>query len=295
MADDKHTPPEVDRLTGIATTGHEWDGIKELNTPLPRWWLWTFYATIVWAIGYMVVYPAIPLISSHTVGLLGHTNRAAVQVELAKLETQRTIQAAGLADASFEQIKANPDLNRIALARGKAAFGDNCMGCHGAGGMGFVGYPNLADDDWIWGGSFAAIHATITHGIRAGESDEERISQMPRFVADGVLTLAQANDTAEYVLHLSGRSTDAAARGRGETLYAENCVACHGEQGEGNRDVGAPRLNDRVWLYGADKQAIARMIANPRQGVMPSWGRRLDPAVVNMLTVYVHALGGGER
>ena len=119
MADDKHTQPEVDRLTGISTTGHEWDGIKELNTPLPRWWLWTFYVTIVWAIGYMVVYPAIPLISSHTVGLLGYTNRAAVQVELAKLETQRNIQAAGLADASFEQIRANPDLSRIALARGE--------------------------------------------------------------------------------------------------------------------------------------------------------------------------------
>jgi len=288
------TKIEKDSVTGIMTTGHEWDGLKELNNPLPKWWLYTLYACIAFAAVYVVLYPAFPF--QGATGVTGHIAREAVVREIAEANGRMAPMVNRIRDATPEAIAADPELRSFAMAGGRIAFANNCAACHGAGGQGATGgFPSLADDDWIWGGSFAAIHATITHGIRAGESDEERISQMPRFVADGVLTLAQANDTAEYVLHLSGRSTDAAARGRGETLYAENCVACHGEQGEGNRDVGAPRLNDRVWLYGADKQAIARMIANPRQGVMPSWGRRLDPAVVNMLTVYVHALGGGER
>ena len=288
------TKIEKDSVTGIMTTGHEWDGLKELNNPLPRWWLYTLYACIAYAAVYVVLYPAFPF--QGATGITGHIAREAVVREIAEANSRMAPMVNRIRDATPEAIAADPELRSFAMAGGRIAFANNCASCHGAGGQGAAGgFPSLADDDWIWGGSFAAIHATITHGIRAGESDEERISQMPRFVADGVLTTAQASDTAEYVLHLSGRSTDAAARGRGEALYAENCVACHGEAGEGNRDVGAPRLNDRVWLYGADKGAIARMIANPRLGVMPSWGRRLDPATINMLTVYVHALGGGER
>ncbi|MCU0883530.1 MAG: cytochrome-c oxidase, cbb3-type subunit III [Beijerinckiaceae bacterium] len=295
MADDKHTQPEVDRLTGIATTGHEWDGIKELNTPLPRWWLWTFYVTIVWAIGYMVVYPAIPLISSHTVGLFGYTNRAAVQVELDKLQAQRNAQAAGLADATFEQIKANPDLNRIALARGKAAFGDNCMGCHGAGGMGFVGYPNLADDDWIWGGKPEQIQQTILHGIRWDQNTETRVGNMPAFGRTGMLKRDEIAESVEYVRSLAGLDVEKTANlAKGKEVFAANCASCHGDEGKGNQELGAPSLTDAIWLYGNSRAAMTEGLVNGRAGAMPAWSGRLDAVTIKALTVYVGSLGGGQ-
>ena len=186
-------------------------------------------------------------------------------------------------------------MREFALAGGRVAFANNCAACHGAGGQGAVGgFPALVDDDWLWGGSLDAIQATIRHGIRNTEDDEARQSLMPRFGADGMLTAAQISDVADYVLSLSGQSTDAAAVARGATVYEENCVACHAERGVGNREVGAPRLSDQVWLHGGTKRDIMAMVNNPRLGVMPAWQGRLDPATINMLTVYVHALGGGE-
>jgi cytochrome c oxidase cbb3-type subunit 3 len=288
------TKIEKDALTGTDTTGHEWDGLKELNTPLPKWWLYVMYATIVFSAVWVVLYPAFPF--KGATGITGWVAREAVTQEVAVANARMAPMMNRIREATPDQIAANPELRSFAMAGGRIAFANNCAGCHGAGGQGAPGgFPSLADDDWIWGGTHDAIRQTITHGIRAGESDEERTSIMPRFVADGVLTMAQAGDVAEHVLSLSGRSTDAAAAERGKALYADNCVACHGENGEGNRDVGAARLNDRVWLNGSDKAAIQRFIANPRMGVMPAWGRRLDQATVNMLAVYVHALGGGEN
>jgi cytochrome c oxidase cbb3-type subunit 3 len=219
-----------------------------------------------------------------------------VVTEVREAEGRMAPMMARIRSATPQQIAADPELRGFAVAGGRIAFANSCAGCHGAGGQGAPGgFPSLADDDWIWGGTHEAIRDTINHGIRAGESDQERISMMPRFLADGVLTRTQVSDTAEFVLSLSGRATDAEALQRGAILFAENCAACHGEAGTGNRDVGAPNLTDRIWLYGGDKSAIAQTIAYSRAGVMPAWGGRLDPAVVNMLAVYVHALGGGEN
>lgn len=288
------TKIEKDSLTGTDTTGHEWDGLKELNTPLPKWWLYLLYATIAFSAVWVVLYPAFPFKGWN--GLTGWVAREAVVQDVAAANARMAPMMNRIRDATPQEIAADAQLRAFAMAGGRIAFANNCAGCHGAGGQGAPGgFPSLADDDWIWGGTHEAIRATIQHGIRAGESDEERTGIMPRFVADGVLTLAQASDAAEFVLSLSGRATDAAAVERGKALYADNCASCHGDAGEGNRDLGAPRLNDRVWLHASDRASIARYIANPRLGVMPSWGGRLDPAAVNMLTVYVHALGGGEN
>ncbi|MGG5818474.1 cytochrome-c oxidase, cbb3-type subunit III [Falsiroseomonas sp. HW251] len=290
------TKIEKDAVTGTMTTGHEWDGLKELNTPLPKWWLYLFYVTIAFAVVWMVLYPSLPIRGA--TGVTGWVAREAVGVEVAAANARMAPMMNRLREATPAEIAANPEMRAFAMAGGRIAFANNCASCHGAGGQGQAGgYPSLADDDWIWGGGFDAIHRTIANGIRAGESDEERISMMPRFGADGVLTTAQIADVTQFVLSLSGRSTDAAAADRGKPLYADNCAACHGDGGEGNRDVGALRLNDRVWLHAnpSDAASVARYIANPRMGVMPAWGRRLDPATVNMLTVYVHALGGGEN
>jgi cytochrome c oxidase cbb3-type subunit 3 len=287
------TKIEKDALTGTNTTGHEWDGLKELNTPLPKWWLYVMYATIVFSVVWVILYPAFPV--RGWTGLTGWIAREAVVQDVAAANERMAPMANRIREATPQQIAADPELRAFAMAGGRIAFANNCAGCHGAGGQGAPGgFPSLADDEWIWGGSYDAITQTIRHGIRAGESDEERISMMPRFIADGVLTTAQASDVAEYVVSLGGAGTDAAAAERGKPLYAENCASCHGDAGEGNRDLGAPRLNDRIWLHGSDRHAIARFIANPRMGVMPAWGGRLDPATINMLAVYVHALGGGE-
>lgn len=285
------TKIEKDSLTGRDTTGHEWDGLKELNTPLPKWWLYTFYATIAFAVVWVIIYPSVP----GWRGTSGWIAREAIVGEVEAANARNAPMMARLREATPAQIAADPEMRAFALAGGRVAFANNCAGCHGAGGQGAQGgFPTLADDDWIWGGSLEAIQQTIRHGIRNTEDDEARTSIMPRFGADGMLTAAQIGDVAEYVLSMSGRATDQAAAGRGQAIFAEQCVACHGDRGEGNRDVGAPRLSDQVWLYGNTKAQIMAMINNPRMGVMPAWQGRLDPAVVNMLTVYVHSLGGGE-
>jgi cytochrome c oxidase cbb3-type subunit 3 len=285
---------EIDEVSGTETTGHEWDGIKELNTPLPRWWLWTFYATIVWAIGYMVLYPAIPLVTGATKGVLGYSSRADVAREI----TEARIGMAGLLDKvgsmSLEDIRKDPDLFQFAVAGGRSAFSVNCVQCHGSGASGGKGYPNLNDDEWLWGGSLEAIHTTLVHGIRFEGDDDTRVSDMPAFGRDGVLDAAQINDVAEHVLALSGQEHDQAAAERGTAIFEENCAACHGAQGEGITDVGAPALNNAIWLYGSDKASLVETITNARRGVMPAWGKRLDDATLKQLAIYVHSLGGGQ-
>lgn len=287
------TKIEKDHITGTDTTGHEWDGVKELNTPLPSWWVYTFYATILIAVIYMVLFPAIPFLRSHTYGLLNYTERDVVAKDLAAGQAKQSKYLDRIQAASLDDIKKNPELAAFAVAGGRSRFAENCAPCHQSGGAGAKGYPALVDDDWIWGGTLADIQQTINYGIRNAD-DRSRQSLMPRFGADNVLNAAQINDTAEFVLSLSGKATDQAAAGRGAAVFAENCVACHGEKGLGNVEVGAPNLSDAIWLYGGDKASVVQSIANARAGSMPAWAGRLDAATIKMLTIYVHSLGGGR-
>jgi cytochrome c oxidase cbb3-type subunit 3 len=285
----------VDRISGQTTTGHSWDGISELNTPLPRWWLWTFYITIVWAIGYMILFPAIPLITTHTKGLLGYSSRAQVAEEIERLRATRMRTSAALETASLADIKANPDLLRIAMAQGRAAFGDNCAACHGSGGQGATGYPALVDDKWLWGGTLEDIQQTILHGIRWSPSKETRVGEMLAFGKTGVLKKDEIDILADHVRALSGLAPEKAANVEpAKKLFAENCAACHGDAGKGNPQLGAPNLTDNIWTFGGDKAAIVESITNGRAGVMPAWTGRLDATTVKALTVYVHSLGGGQ-
>lgn len=285
---------EIDHVSGKTTTGHEWDGIKELNTPLPRWWLLTFYATILWAFGYWIVYPAWPLVSSYTTGVLHYSSRADVAVELANLEKIRGEKMAALGSASLSDIEKDPALLALARGRGKTVFGDNCAPCHGSGATGAKGYPNLNDDDWLWGGTLDQIMQTIQYGIRSGHPKTHE-SAMLAFGKEEVLKPDQIVTVANYVRSLSGLPTapgyDAAA---GKKIFADNCASCHGEAGKGNQDLGAPDLTDKIWLYGSDEATIVETITNGRAGVMPAWVDRLDSSTIKAMAVYVHSLGGGK-
>jgi cytochrome c oxidase cbb3-type subunit 3 len=284
---------EHDDVSGTKTTGHVWDGIKELNTPLPSWWIYVFYATIVWGIGYWVVYPAWPLMTDYTRGLFGYSSRADVTEQLQQAAAARAQQTEQLTKLSVEQISSDPQLLSYSIAGGRSVFAVNCAPCHGAGGQGGHGYPVLADDDWLWGGDLANIEHTIRYGIRS-TSSETRQSEMPKFGVDQVLTPEQINDVAAYALSLSGEAADKDAAGRGKQIFADNCAACHGEDGGGNVELGAPSLKDKIWLYGNTMAAVVAQITNPHQGVMPTWEGRLDDATIKMLAVYVHSLGGGQ-
>lgn len=290
------TKIEKDAVTGTDTTGHEWDGIKELNTPLPKWWLYTLYATIVWGIIWMVLYPSVPLGGTYFKGILGYSERQNVETALKQAADQRAPMMAKLAATPIDEVQKNPELATFALTGGRAVFNDNCAPCHGVGGSGRPGgFPVLADDDWIWGGTRDAIQQTVLHGIRNGGADA-RDSAMPRFGADGLLTPAQISDVADYVLALgtpAGTALSDAAK-RGAVVFGEQCVACHGAKGEGLKDLGGPRLSDAIWLYGGDKASLVKQISAPRQGVMPAWSGRLTEAQIKMVTLYVHSLGGGQ-
>jgi cytochrome c oxidase cbb3-type subunit 3 len=284
---------DVDTHTGTDTTGHEWDGIKELNTPLPRWWLGLFYACIVWAIGYWIVMPAWPTLNGYTQGILNHSQRDEVANAVQQLKDARASREKELSHATLEQIQANPDLLQFALAEGRSAFGNNCAQCHGAGAQGFKGYPNLNDDSWLWGGKLEDIQHTITVGVRS-TARETRQSQMPSFGRDAILKENEIDDLADYVMSLSHRAAPAATARRGARLFADNCASCHGADGMGNRAFGAPNLTDRDWLYGSSRADIRDQIWYGRGGVMPTWQGKLTPETVKALAVYVHSLGGGE-
>jgi cytochrome c oxidase cbb3-type subunit 3 len=285
-----------DEITGTATTGHTWDGIKELNTPLPRWWLWTFYGTVIWALAYTIAYPAWPMLTSATRGVFGYSSRADLATSLAEARKDQAESLQKITQMPLEEIRKDQGLLEFAIAGGRAAFRVNCVQCHGSGAAGAKGYPNLNDDDWIWGGTLEQIHQTVQHGVRFTTDPDTRDSPpMPAFAADGILNAAQIADVTEFVLQLSGQEHDAAAAGRGATLFTDNCAACHGEKGEGKREAGVPKLADKIWLTGGDRQAIAAQISRPRLGVMPAWGARLDAATINQLALYVHSLGGGEQ
>jgi cytochrome c oxidase cbb3-type subunit 3 len=285
---------EIDSVSGTATTGHQWDDIKELNTPLPRWWVVSFYLTIIWAIGYWILYPAWPLLRSNTTGLLGYSTRANLAVELANLDTLRGEKMAALATASLADIEKDPNLLALARARGRTVFGDNCAPCHGSGATGAKGFPNLNDDDWLWGGSLDQIMQTIRFGARSGNAKGHE-GNMLAFGKDGTLKPEQIVTVANYVRALSKLPTAPGYNAaEGAKIFAENCVACHGENGKGNPEVGSKDLTANIWLYGGDEATIIETITNGRGGVMPAWDGRLDPVTLKAMAVYVHSLGGGQ-
>jgi cytochrome c oxidase cbb3-type subunit 3 len=286
----------IDPVTGTSTTGHEWDGLEELNTPLPRWWLWLFYLTIVWSIGYWIVYPAWPLVASHTKGLFQWNSRSAVVEDVAALKASRAGMESRIAAATLQQIVEDSQLLAFARAQGRAAFADNCAACHGAGAAGAKGYPNLNDDDWIWGGKLEDIAQTIRHGVRSADDQTRSGPAMPAFGRDGILKLAEIEDVADYARSLSGLPTDPKADlTRGAKIFADNCAVCHKPDGSGDRSTGAPNLRDKIWLYGSSKAVIVEGLVNGRGGVMPAWSGRLDETTLKSLAVYVYSLGGGEK
>ncbi|SEN64348.1 cytochrome c oxidase cbb3-type subunit 3 [Gemmobacter aquatilis] len=290
---------QVKKPGEVPTTGHEWDGIREYDNPMPRWWLYTFYLCIIWGIGYTFFYPAWPLVSSATQGLWGTEvagdTRLAVAAEIKRFDDANGPMKAKLVATDLTQITADPELDGYAKSAGAATFKTFCAQCHGAGAAGQAGgYPNLLDDDWLWGGDIEAIHTTITHGIRNTTDADARYSQMPAFGTDGLLEPAQIGEVVEYVLQISGQEHDATLAAAGATVFTDNCAACHMEDGSGDRAQGAPKLTDAVWLYGGDRATITETVTKARFGVMPNWNARLSEDQIRAVAVYVHGLGGGE-
>lgn len=290
------TKIEKDDVTGVETTGHVWDGIKELNNPLPSWWVYTFYVCIAFAVLWMFLYPAIPLGTTATSGLIGTDSRDRVLAEVERVEAERATVRQQLVGADLETIRADSALFTYALRGGRIAFGDNCAPCHGVGGTGQLNYPVLADDAWIWGGTLDDIEQTIRYGIRNQEYEfDARFSMMPAFGTDGILSREEIDQVVAYVVTLNGREApDAALAAAGAEVFELQCASCHGDDGGGLKDLGAPALNDQVWLYGGEPDAIRAQIWSPRHGVMPGWVDRLDEGTIKMLALYVHSLGGGQ-
>ena len=280
----------------VPTTGHTWDGIQEFDNPMPRWWVWVFYICIVWGIGYTIAYPAWPLISGHTQGFYGSTERQNVADEIKRFDDANAPIKAKLVEADLASIPGNDELKTFAVSAGASVFKNNCAQCHGSGAAGVQGkgYPNLLDNDWLWGGDMEAIHTTITHGIRNATDGDARYSQMPSFGVDGILEKAQIADVVEHVLAISGQEHDATLAAAGATVFGENCAACHGPEGKGDRTLGAPNLTDAIWLYGGTRDTINYTVVNARFGVMPPWNTRLSEDEIRAVATYVHSLGGGE-
>ncbi len=284
---------ETDDVTGTETTGHEWDGIKELNTPLPRWWLWTFYGSIVFAIGYTIAFPAWPMISSATTGLLGYSSRAELDNSLAEAKAAQASYLDRIAALPVTEIVADEELQRFARAGGKSAFKVYCSQCHGTGAEGAPGYPNLNDDEWIWGGTIEEVYATISHGVRSPVDVDTHVNIMPNFGSDDLLEPGQITAVARQVASFSGIEGGMASP-EGLAIYADNCAACHGDAGQGMSELGGPSLADSIWLYGGALGDIRDQIGKPKHGVMPAWNARLGDTWVKQLAIYVHGLGGGQ-
>lgn len=272
------------------TTGHDWDGISEYNIPAPRWWLIVWIICIIWAFIYWIFYPTWPISGGNTTGTLSWSGRSQLQESQAEIDTIRDSYLDKISKQDFTQIQKDPQLMEFALNGGRSAFKENCAACHGTGAQGSKGFPNLNDDDWLWGGKIENIYQTILFGIRSSH-DKTRFSQMPSFGLDKILKKDDIENVAEYVMSLSDKSIK---NPEGETIFKANCVACHGSDGKGSRSVGAPNLTDAIWLYGGTKEDIEFTVTYARAGVMPYWIGRLDDTTIKQLALYVHSLGGGE-
>jgi cytochrome c oxidase cbb3-type subunit 3 len=286
------TEKRIDEATGTHTVGHEWDGIEELDTPLPRWWLITFFLCCVFALGYVIVYPAIPMLRDATQGTFGWSSRGDFDAQMTAENQRRAPIFRAIAATPIDALPANPQLLRQAVEGGRAAFKVHCVQCHGSGAAGSKGYPNLNDDDWLWGGDLNTIQTTLIHGIRNPDHAETRVSQMPAF--GEILKPSEIDQVVAYVRSLSGLGKHGPAATAGALVFANNCAVCHGADGKGGRAVGAPNLADSIWLYGGDSETLHASVRYARAGVMPRWNNRLDAVTIKMLAAYVHSLGGGE-
>lgn len=283
---------EPEKGQNVDKVGHSWDGIEELNTPVPRWWFWTFIATILWALAYMLAYPAIPLLKQATQGLLGYDSRASLEADINHFSMANAPLDSALVSMALDDIKDQPELAYFATAGGSAVFKTFCSQCHGSGAAGARGYPNLLDDDWLWGGSLPEIYHTIRHGINYEGDDDTRFSEMPAF--GEILEPDEVTEVTHYVLSISGGDHDLALVGAGKSVFVENCADCHGTEGKGMRELGAPDLTDALWLYGGGRKEIYEAIDEGRKGVMPAWTDRLTEAQLRQVAFFVHQLGGGE-
>jgi cytochrome c oxidase cbb3-type subunit 3 len=295
---ERHYPDPKNRRRGKVeepmTTGHSWDGIEEYDNPMPRWWLWTFYATIIWGVWYVIAYPAWPLVQGATEGYKNWSTRENVAQEIEQAEAANAEINQRLVSADLSSIPDNDELRTYATSAGASVYQTWCAQCHGSGAAGAQvgGYPNLLDNHWLWGGSIEEIHYTIAHGIRNEDDPDARYSQMPAY--GDMFEDAEIDQVVNYVISLSGEPRNAEAAEAGEELFINNCAACHMEDGSGNTDLGAPALNDQIWLYGGDYETITETVTYSRYGVMPPWNQRLSDAEVRAVAVYVHQLGGGE-
>jgi cytochrome c oxidase cbb3-type subunit 3 len=279
---------------GYGTTGHSWDGIEEWNNPLPRWWVWTFYVTIIWAIIYTILYPAWPMVTHATPGILGYSTRAQVQEEIDQMNAANAPLNLELEEIDLAALPEMPELASYAVDKGSAVFRANCSQCHGSGAAGVqaAGYPSLLDDDWLWGATMEEIAYTIRHGIRNDQDPDAHWSQMPAF--GELLEAEEIDQVVNHVLAISGQEHDAALAEAGSVIFLEQCSACHMEDGTGDRFQGAPNLTDAIWLYGGDPETLRETVIYSRFGIMPAWGMRLSEAEVRAAAAYVHQLGGGE-
>lgn len=285
---------ERDPVSGRETTGHEWNGIKELDTPVPRGVLMFLIVTHLWAIAWWFFVPAWPVGWTYTKGLLGVEQKQTVEARIVDAQRERAAWTARIETEPYEAILADENLMAIVRSTGPQLFGDNCAACHGRDGRGRAGYPDLTDDDWLWGGGPELIEQTMRIGINSRHPDS-RIAQMPAFGRDGTLEPEQVRNVAAYVYSLShpDYSTEANMKriDAGREVFAMNCASCHGEDARGNRDVGAPNLADAHWLYGGDIQTIVTSVHGGREGHMPTWDERLTAGDIRMLALYVHDLG----
>ena len=285
---------ERDPVSGRETTGHEWNGIKELDTPVPRGVLMFLIVTHIWAIGWWFFVPAWPLGTTYTKGFLGVDQKQTVEAQLVEAQRDRSDWTRRLETEDYNAILADEALMQTVRSTGRQLFGDNCAACHGRDGKGRANYPDLTDDDWLWGGGPELIEKTMRVGINT-QHPETRIGQMPAFGRDEMLDRDQVRSVAAYVYSLSHpdystpENVDRIEAGR--EVFLTTCASCHGEDAKGNRDVGAPNLTDAYWVYGGDLDTIIASVHGGRQGHMPTWDERLTTAEIRTLALYVHDLG----
>jgi len=290
----KNQKKDIDKITGIETTGREWDGLKELNNPLPKWWATIFFISCIWALIYWVIYPSWPIIFGEgerggTIGVIEWTQYNKLEEDIKKIKEIKKEYMEEFRESSYEEIFENEKIYAFSVAGGESSFKNYCATCHGIGGGGKMSYPNLNDDDWIWGGSLEEIEKTIKYGIRA-DHEESSSSEMPSF--RDAFTEEQIEELARYILIINDNESDTIPIAE---LFRESCGMCHSDDGSGNKEVGGPNIVDNIWLHSSgDMNGITNQIKQPKHGIMPAWIERLDEDTIRQLTVYVYSLGGGE-